>query len=39
MSKFLPVRLFFVWLLFGILLAGCGNSPSSDEEPPVYSPA
>lgn len=38
MSKFLPVRLFFVWLLFGILLAGCGNSPSSDEEPPVYSP-
>ena len=29
MSKFLPVRLFFVWLLFGILLAGCGNSPSS----------
>ena len=37
MSKFLPVRLFFVWL-FGILLAGCGNSPSSDEEPPVYSP-
>lgn len=39
MSKFLPVRLFSVWLLFGILLAGCGNSPSSDEEPPVYSPA
>ena len=39
MSKFLPVRLFFVWLLFGILLAGCGNSPFSDEEPPVYSPA
>ena len=39
MSKFLPVRLFFVWLLFGILLAGCGNSPSADEEPPVYSPA
>lgn len=39
MSKFLPVRLFFVWLLFGILLTGCGNSPSSDEEPPVYSPA
>ena len=39
MSKFLPVRLFFVWLLFGILLAGYGNSPSSDEEPPVYSPA
>ena len=39
MSKFLPVRLFFVWLLFGILLAGCGSSPSSDEEPPVYSPA
>ena len=30
---------FSVWLLFGILLAGCGNSPSSDEEPPVYSPA
>lgn len=39
MSKFLPVRLFFVWLLFGILLTGCGNSPSSYEEPPVYSPA
>lgn len=39
MSKFLPVRLFFVWLLFGILLTGCGNSPSSDEESPVYSPA
>ena len=41
MSKFLSVRLFFVLLLFGILtvFTGCGSSGSSDNEPPVYSPA
>lgn len=41
MSKFLSARLFFVLLLFGILtvFTGCGSSGSSDNEPPVYSPA
>ena len=41
MSKFLPVRLFFVWLLFGTVffLTGCGNSGSSGDKPPSYSPA
>lgn len=40
MSKILSVRLFFVLLLSGIIviLAGCGNSGGSGEEPPVYSP-
>ena len=41
MSKFLSVRLFFVLLLLGnvVLLTGCGNSGSSGDQPPSYSPA
>ena len=41
MSKTLSARLFFVLLLFGTVffLTGCGNSGSSGDKPPSYSPA